>query len=140
MVFACSNVGVSGELLLEKGDRSLSGTVVEPAEQAEGEHVLGALGILAGDVDTLQRLDSHRGQRNRVDPIGLQRAVLHRVLGVADPPQVPRGELVGVDDEIGPTREVGQVGLERGRIHGHEDVGGVAGGHDVVVGEVELEG
>ena len=59
--------------------------MVEPAEQAEGEHVLGALGVLAGDVDVLERLDRHRGQRDRVHAVGLERAVLERALGVADP-------------------------------------------------------
>src|SRR3712207_7690020 len=36
--------------------------------------------------------------------------------------------------------QVAEVGLEGRRVHGHEDVRGVARRHDVVVGEVQLEG
>ena len=70
----------------------------------------------------------------------LQRAVLERVGRVADLRQVPRGELVGVDDQQAAAGQVGDVGLERGRVHHDQDVGGVARRHDVVVGEVQLEG
>ena len=59
---------------------------------------------------------------------------------VADLGQVARGELVGVGDQQSAAGEVGQVGLQRGRVHHDQDVGGVARGHDVVVGEVQLEG
>ena len=33
-----------------------------------------------------------------------------------------------------------KIGFERRRIHCHQHIGGVARGHDVVVGEVQLEG
>jgi hypothetical protein len=42
-------------------------------------------------------------------------------------------------DDVGPARQVGEVGLERGRVHRHQDIRRVAGGQDVMVGEVELE-
>ena len=59
--------------------------------------------------------------------------------GVADLRQVALGELVGVGDDVGAARQVAEVGLERGRVHRDEHVGRVAGGEDVVVGEVQLE-
>jgi hypothetical protein len=68
-----------------------------------------------------------------------QRVVLERVGGVADLGEVALGELVGVDDQHAARGQVGDVGLERGRVHRHEHVGAVAGGEDVVVREVQLE-
>ena len=49
-------------------------------------------------------------------------------------------ELVGVDDEQAAAGQVGEVRLQRGRVHRDQHVGGVARRHDVVVGEVQLEG
>ena len=68
-----------------------------------------------------------------------QRPVLQRVGRVAHLRQVALGELVGVDDDVGPARQVGQVRLERRRVHRHQDVRRVTGGEDVGVGEVHLE-
>ena len=75
-----------------------------------------------------------------MDSVGLERAVVERALVVADPLQVPLGELVGVDDQVRATGQVGEVGLQRSGVHGDQHVGRVARGHDVVVGEVQLEG
>ena len=36
--------------------------------------------------------------------------------------------------------QIFEICLQRGGVHGDEHVGGVARGHDVVVGEMELEG
>ena len=41
---------------------------------------------------------------------------------------------------VAPLGSSPEVGLEGGRVHGHEHVGRVAGRQDVVVGEVDLEG
>jgi hypothetical protein len=68
-----------------------------------------------------------------------QRVVLERVGGVADLGEVALGELVGVDDEDAARGQVGDVGLQRGRVHRDEHVGAVARREDVVVGEVQLE-
>ena len=62
------------------------------------------------------------------------------LVGVADLREVARGELVGVDDQQPAAGQVGDVGLERGRVHRDQHVRGVARRHDVVVGEVQLEG
>ena len=116
------------------------GPAVHPRQQAEREHVLGARGVLAGQAELLDRLDGHPGQ---VDA-GARRTrratvVLERVGGVAGLGQVARGEVVGVDDDRGALGQVAEVGLQRGRVHRDQHVGGVAGREDVVVGEVDLE-
>jgi hypothetical protein len=133
------DLGLAGELGLQELDRSLQRPVVEPGEQAEGEHVLGPLGLLAADLEVLEGLHGHRGDRHRVDVVGRERAVLQRALVVADPGEVPLAELVGVGDDVSPARQVAEVGLESGRVHRHQDIRRVARGQDVVVGEVELE-
>ena len=74
-----------------------------------------------------------------VQVVAVQAAVVERALGVADLLQVARGELVGVDDQRGAARQVGEVGLEGGRVHRDQDVRRVARGQHVVVGEVQLE-
>ena len=128
-----------GELLLQEGQRGLGRPVVEPGQQAERVHVLRALGVLAGDVVALQDLHRLRGQRDLVHLVAVQRAVLQRVGGVADLGQRARGELVGVDDDRAAARDVLEVRLQRRRVHRHQHVRRVAGGEDVVVGEVQLE-
>ena len=65
---------------------------------------------------------------------GFQRVVL-----VADFGQVALGELVGVGDHQPTDRQVGDVGLQRRRVHRHQHVGPVTGGKDVVVGDLNLE-
>jgi hypothetical protein len=71
--------------------------------------------------------------------VGVEAAVVAGVCGVADLREVALGELVAVEDDHGTTRQVAQVRLERGRVHRDEDVGSVAGGEHVVVGEMQLE-
>ena len=131
--------GALGELLRQEPLGLLRGPLVQPAQQAQGEHVLAALGVLAGQPEVLQRLDRHRLHRQRVHPVALEAAVLQRGGAVADLGEVARGEVVGVDDERAAGPDVVDVRAQRRGVHGHEDVGGVPGGGDVVVGEVQLE-
>ena len=58
---------------------------------------------------------------------------------VADLGQVALAELVGVGDQHAAGGQVGDVRLERGRVHRDQHVRPVARGQDVVVGEVQLE-
>jgi hypothetical protein len=69
----------------------------------------------------------------------LERTVLERVGRVADLDEVALGEHVSVGDEHAAGRQVGDVGLERGRVHRDEHAGAVTGREDVVVGEEHLE-
>jgi hypothetical protein len=88
------------ELRLEEGDRPFGGTSVEPRHQAEREHVLGALRLTLRDaLDLLQCLDRHRGERDRMDLVRLERAVLERIAVVARLGQVAVCERILVDDE-----------------------------------------
>jgi hypothetical protein len=96
--------------------------------------------LLLAQAGVGQRLGGHRGERHADQLPLVQRAVLQRVAGVPDLGQVARGELVGVGDQQAAAGQVGEVGLQRGRVHHDQDVGGVTRGHDVVVGEVQLEG
>ncbi len=133
------HLGLLGELLPQERLGALGRPVVHPAQQAQREHVLGALGVPAGQARVLQGLQRQRGQRHRVDAVRLQRAVLQGVGGVAHLGHRALGELVGVDDDLRAPRQVRQVRLQGGRVHRHQHVGGVTGGEDVVVREVKLE-
>ena len=86
-----------------------------------------------------QRVEGELREIHRVDGERVQRAVLERVARPADPDQGPVGEVVGVDDDGATLRQVDEVCLQRGRVHGHQDVRPIAGRQDVVVGEVQLE-
>ena len=131
--------GHLGEALLQEPGRRLGRAAVHPRQQAEREHVLGAGGVLAGEAELLDRLDRHPGQVDGVQGELGEVVVLEGVLRVAGLGQVARGEVVGVHDDRRALGQVGEVGLERRRVHRDQHVGGVAGGQDVVVGEVHLE-
>jgi hypothetical protein len=133
------DLGLAGELLGEETLGGLEVAVVEPAQQAESEHVLGPLGVLLAEVVAAERLHGQRGQGHRVHGVVRQCAVLERIVREADLRQVAFGELVGVDDDLRAGLEQSQAGHECGRVHRDEHVGGVAGSEDVVVGEVQLE-
>jgi hypothetical protein len=71
--------------------------------------------------------------------VAVERAVLERVCRVADLGQVALGELVGVDDHRGALGDVGEVGLQRRRVHRDQHIRRITRGEDVEVGEVHLE-
>ena len=125
---------------LDEVDRALGRPVVEPRHQPEREEVLRALRLARRDpLDPLQRADGHRRERDLVDVVVGERAVLERVRPVAGLLQRAVVEGVGVDDDRAALRHVGEVRLERRRVHRDEHVRPVARGEDVVVGEVHLE-
>ena len=68
-----------------------------------------------------------------------ERAVVERVDVVADLVEVALVERVGVHEHRGARRHLGEVRLQRGRVHRDEHVRRVAGRDDVVVGDVHLE-
>ena len=131
--------GALAKRFSRNASRGLDRAAVHPGQQPEREHVLRARGVLAGEAELLDRLDGHPGQVDHAERVVGQRAVLERVVGVPRLGQVAAGEVVAVHDQRGARAHVGQVGLERGRVHRHQHVGGVTGGQDVVVGEVHLE-
>ena len=134
------DVGAGAELPGEEGLGAGGGAGVHPRQQAEGEHVLRPLLLLAGQPREVgEGLDGDAGQGHRVHVEGVEGAVVDRARRVADLGEVAAGELVGVDDDRGAAGDVAEVGLERRGVHRDEHVGGVAGGEHVVVGEVQLE-
>ena len=122
---------------------SIVGSIERPYSHdisPSAEHVLRALGLrgVTPSISFSAPTVSDR-ERHRVHLVLVERAVLERVLLVAGLLEVPLGEGVGVDDQRAALRQVGDVRLQRGRVHRDEDVRRVARREDVVVGEVELE-
>ena len=83
--------------------------------------------------------ERQRGHRDGLHDVVGQLVGLQRVGLVADLGEVALGELVGVGDDQPAARQVGDVGLQRRGVHRDEDVGTVARGQDVVVGDLNLE-
>ena len=133
------DVGLAGELLPDERLAGLDRPAVHPRQQAEREHVLGALAVLLGRADRLDRTEGQRGHRDGVHDVVGELVGLQRVGLVAHLGEVALGELVGVGDHQSAARQVADVGLQRGGVHRDEDVGTVAGGQDVVVGDLDLE-
>ena len=93
-----------------------------------------------GRADRLDRPERQRGHRDGMHDVVGQLVGLQRIGDVAHLGQVALGELVGVGDHHPAARQVADVGLQRRRVHRDQDVGPVAGGQDVVVGDLNLEG
>ena len=128
-----------GEAELDPLQRGLDGTRVHPRDQPEGEEVLGAFGVARLCADLLGGLDGDARHRDLVDGVALETVVAQRVLGVARLGQVALLEGVDVDDQRPARRQVRDIGLQRSRVHRHEDIGRVSRRQDVVVGDVDLE-
>ncbi len=128
------------ELLLDPLERRVDRPGVHPRDQAEGEEVLRPLGVARLDPELLAGFEREARHRYLHDVVRGERPVVERVGVVADLGEVALVERVRVDEDGGARRQLGQVGLERRGVHGHEDVGGVARRDDVVVGDVHLEG
>ena len=81
------------ELGGQEVDRAVGRPVIEPGQQPEREHVLGPGGVLAGETELLDRLDSHAGQVQSVHLVVVERAVSERIAFVTDLGQVALGEV-----------------------------------------------
>jgi hypothetical protein len=113
--------------------------VVQPAYDAEHEHVLAALGVFLAQADGFHRSHGYRGYGQRVDCITVERAVLSRITLDARLLETLRRKRVFVDDHHATRDQIGQVGLQRGWVHRHEDIRPVAGRMDVARREVQLK-
>jgi len=87
----------------------------------------------------LQGTDGQRRDRHLHELQAVEAAVVQRVGVIGRLLQVALGERVAVDDQGAVGGQVGDVGLERRRVHRHQHIGSVPRGEDVVVGEVQLE-
>ncbi len=133
------DVRLLGELLLEPVDGRLPVAAEEPEHQTEGPHVLGPPRVLGAEAELGDRVQRELGDVEIQQSVGIGAAVLERVRVVAGLLQVPLGEGAGVHHQQPPALELGEVHLQRRRVHRHQHVRRVAGGEDVVVGEVDLE-
>ena len=138
----CAAVGlVEGglELGLDPGLGDRGVPVEEPVRHAEGEEVLAAVGLLCAEAEAADRTLGELAQLHRHHLVGREAAVLQGVglaLGLLE---IAITELVGVDDHHAAGLEVGDVGLERGRVHGHQHARRIAWRVDVAAREVDLE-
>ena len=130
---------VLGEALRDPGLGALRRPGVHPRQHAQGKEVLRPLGVARLGPGRLGRLDGEARHRDLVDGERLEGPVGERIVGVPRLGEVALVEGVDVDDERAAGQEVVEVGLEGGRVHRHEDVGGIAGREDVVIGDVDLE-
>ena len=133
------DIGLAGELLADERLAVLELAAVHPRQQAEREHVLGALAVLLGRADRLDGAERQRGHRDGLHDVIGELVGLERVGLVAHLGQIPLGELVGVGDDQAASGQIGDVGLQRGGVHRDEHVGPVARGQDVIVGDLNLE-
>ncbi len=127
------------ESLVDPRHDRIDRTGVHPEDQAECEEVLGPLGVPGLGSGPARRLDGDARHRHRVDGVLGERAVLERVGGVPGLLEVPGLERIGVGDDRGARGQVGEIGLERRGVHGHEEVRHVTGSDDVEVRDVDLE-
>ncbi len=132
--------GIGREALFDPLLGTLGRAGVEPADQPEGEEVLGPFGVTGLDAGLLAHLGGDRGHGNLIDGVGGERTVAEGAGRVPGLGQVPFVERIDVDDEGGTGRKRGCVGLQGSRVHGHQHIGVVARSQDVVIGDVDLEG
>src|SRR5207244_6124833 len=98
--------------------------------------VLAALRVAGLGSRVLAGFQGERGHGDLVHGEGAEAPVGDGVGRVPRLGQGPVVEGVHVDDEDAPGRQVVHVRLQGRGVHGHQDVGGVPGGEDVVVGDV----
>ena len=132
-----------GDLALELGvdpaERAVHRAAEEPVAHAEGEEVLGPVDGLGVEANLLH---GGLGQLEQVDgenAVARERTVLQRIRRDLGLLEVDLGKAVGIDDQDAAGLEVGEVGLERGGIHGDQDIDRVARGEHVAGRKVHLE-
>ena len=135
------DVGLLGKLGLEHRHGVVERTVEEPADEAEGEHVLTPHGGLVVEAILGQSITHHRRDGGGHELHLFREAkLLDRVVGLElSLLQVTLGEGVRVDDDDGALAQILDVDLERGGVHGHEHIGLVTGGIDLLRAQMELE-
>src|ERR1019366_6540916 len=126
-------------LLVDPLDRRFDRPGVHPRQEAEGEEVLGPLGVARLDPQGLGGLEGDRRHGDLDDPKGGEGAVLEGTGLVAGLVEAALLEGVRVDEHRPGRLELADVRPQRRRVHGHEHAGHVARGEDLVVRDVDLE-
>ncbi len=127
------------ELVVEPPEGRVHRTVVEPVAHAEREEVLAPVHALGVEAELAQGGARELGQLHREEAVPVEGVVLERALRHLRLLEVGLLEVVDVDDEDAVRAQVGDVHLERRRVHRDERVHGVARGEDVLGTEVDLE-
>ena len=128
------------ELVLDPPLGPVGRTPVQPRQHPQREQVLGAPCVTGrGVLDPLDGAHGERGHRDPMHPERTQRTVLERIGAVAGLLEVALAERVLVDYQRRAAVDLGEVRLERGRVHRNQHVRLVTGGQDVARGEVDLE-
>jgi hypothetical protein len=132
---------VAGELAPDPLLRDVGRPVVEPAQHAEREQVLGLLRVPARDAfEVLDRAHRQRAHRHPLDREAVQRPVLQRVVRVPRLLDGAHAERVLIDEDRGAAAHHAEVRLQRRRVHRDQDIRRVARREDVSRREVDLEG
>jgi hypothetical protein len=102
--------------------------LIEPVHQSEGEEILAAGLHRTLEIQAIQGVERQGGDRHRVQLVaGAQFWIIQRVFLITGLGQVARRERVPVNDQNTIGLQPWQIGLERCRIHRHQDIGIVTG-------------
>ncbi len=133
-------LGALGEPLLDRVQGRLERPGVHPGHETEREEVLAAVLLLRVQRHVLEGLLGEPLHVDLVQAVLLaQRRVVERIGGVTRLVEVPLVEGAGIHDQDAARLEIGQVHLERGRVHHHQRVELIARGVDPLAAELELE-
>ena len=135
------DVGLLGKLGLEHRHGVVERTVEEPANESEGEHVLTPHSGLVVEAILGQSIAHHRRDGGGHELHLFREAKLFdRVVGLElSLLEVTLSEGVRVDDDDGALAQILDVDLERGGVHGHEHIGLVTGGVDLLCAQMDLK-
>ena len=130
---------LASELGLDPVQRRFDGAAVHPRQQAEGEEILGPVGVPGFDAELGTGLLGQRRHGNLDEPIAHQVLAFEGVVVKPGLGQVSLLEGVPIDDQRSAGNQGLEIRLQRRRVHGHQHVGGVARGGDVMVRDVDLK-
>src|SRR5262249_55179451 len=111
---------LAGELLLDPAQGRGEGALVEPVDDAEGEEVLAAVGVVGAEAEGGDGVAGVFGERHGDGAVAGQRGVLQGVGDLVGLAEVGGGEGVPVDDEDAAGLEVLEADLQGGGVHGDE--------------------
>ncbi len=115
------------ELVFDPPDCRVHRAVVEPVAHAQREEIFAAVHGLGVQAEMFQRTASQAFELNRKQPEFVQRMVFQRIGSHLRFAQVTFFEAIAVDDQNTVGLQVGNVDFQRRRVHGNQDVDGVAG-------------